>query len=57
MSMKQLIEDIDTNHDGFIDYSEFIAATENKKELLTDDNLKIAFNEIDKVRFILNLIG
>jgi Ca2+-binding EF-hand superfamily protein len=37
------MKDIDSDGSGSIDFSEFIAATVNKTELLTEANLKVAF--------------
>ena len=39
----------DTDKNGHIDYSEFIAATIDKKKLLSKERLKHAFNIFDKV--------
>jgi Ca2+-binding EF-hand superfamily protein len=42
------VADIDKN--GHIDYSEFIAATMDKRKLLSKERLKAAFHFFDKVR-------
>jgi calcium-dependent protein kinase len=39
---------VDTDGSGFIDYSEFIAATMNKKTLLSSENMESAFKAFDK---------
>ncbi len=39
---------VDTDHSGFIDYSEFVVAAINEKKLLTEDRLKAAFKMFDK---------
>lgn len=38
---------IDLNHDGEINYSEFLAATVDKKKALTLQNLWFAFHHFD----------
>ena len=38
-----LVEQLDTNGDGKIDYSEFITAAVNRARLLNSQNLEIAF--------------
>lgn len=38
---------IDFDHDGVINYSEFLAATVNKHEALTMQNLQFAFHHFD----------
>ena len=42
--------DIDKN--GHIDYSEFIAATTDKRRLLSKERLKAAFQLFDRVRYL-----
>ena len=42
-----LIEQLDTNNDGKIDYGEFINAAINKCRLLSHQNLEIAFKMFD----------
>ena len=44
---KKLFEQADTDNSGEIDYTEWIAATINKKEILTDKNLDAAFKLFD----------
>ena len=39
---------LDTNHDGKIDYGEFITAAVNRTKILNEENLRIAFNIFDK---------
>ncbi len=40
---------LDTNNNGFIDYTEFLAGCMKSKIYLNEDNLKIAFSYFDKV--------
>ena len=39
---------LDGDNNGFIEFEEFLRACIDKKEILTDDNLKYAFNFLDK---------
>ena len=43
-----LLEDIDVDQNGFIEYNEFLCTCLNKRKLLTEENLKIAFNNFDQ---------
>ena len=43
-----LMKNIDLNSSGFIEYEEFITASLDKKTLLTEENLRYAFNAFDK---------
>ena len=45
---EQLVNQLDTNQDGKIDYGEFITAAVNRSRLLNEENLRIAFNLFDK---------
>ncbi len=44
----KLIKAIDQDKSGSIDYDEFIIACINKENLLSEANLRIAFNSIDR---------
>lgn len=46
--LQTIIDSIDTDGDGVIDYSEFIAAAYNREILLSQQNLKVAFNMFDQ---------
>lgn len=46
--VERIMESVDTDGSGFIDYSEFIAATINKNKLLSSRNLEAAFQAFDK---------
>jgi len=52
--IESLISQIDTNNNGFIDYTEFIAGCMKSKIYLREDNLKQAFQYFDKVIIIIN---
>lgn len=45
--LNQLFYNIDFNHDGELNYSEFLAATVNKEKAVSDNNLKLAFHHFD----------
>lgn len=44
----QLFSQVDIDGSGFIDYSEFVIASMNEKQLLTNDKLEAAFKMFDK---------
>jgi calcium-dependent protein kinase len=46
----RLMEIADADGSGEIDYSEWVVATINKKNLLTDEKLEAAFSLFDTVR-------
>jgi len=45
--IESIMENVDITGDGYIDYTEFLIATINKKTTLTKDRLIIAFNRFD----------
>lgn len=47
INIEQLLSDIDGNLDGVISYEEFLRVTVNKKKLLNERNLQIAFDKFD----------
>lgn len=47
--IEKMFDAVDTDKSGFIDYSEFIIASMNEKNLLTTDKLQAAFKMFDKV--------
>ena len=47
--IEQMFDRIDTDKSGEIDYSEFVMATINEKNLLTKEKLQAAFNMFDRV--------
>lgn len=46
--INEICDKIDTDKSGYIDYSEFLSATINKKKLLRKKELKQAFQHIDR---------
>ena len=46
----KMFDAVDIDGSGFIDYSEFVIASMNEKQLLTDEKLLSAFKMFDKVR-------
>jgi len=47
---EKIFHELDYDHDGKINYSEFISAATSRKMLLTKDKLDTAFRMIDKNR-------
>ena len=47
VELKQLMEDVDGDADGFISYEEFLRVTVNKRKLLEEKNLSMAFERFD----------
>ena len=43
-----MFNSVDTDHSGYIDYSEFVIASMNEKNLLTNEKLQAAFKMFDK---------
>ena len=48
-----IMSNVDVDHNGYIDYSEFLVASMSKKQLLSKGNLQKAFNLFDRVRILL----
>ena len=46
--VEHIMATVDTDGSGYIDYTEFLAATVNKKKLLSSKNLEVAFNAFDR---------
>jgi len=46
--VEHIMATVDTDGSGYIDYTEFLAATVNKKKLLSESNLEVAFNAFDR---------
>ena len=44
----KIVQEADRDGDGKVDLDEFILIVSNKSELLLEENLKKAFDEIDK---------
>jgi len=45
--VEKIFKSLDTNGDGMINYTEFLAATVDKKKALTMQNLQFAFHHFD----------
>ena len=45
---KKIMKEVDTNNNGFIDYTEFLRASIDSRKILSNENLKIAFKMFDK---------
>ena len=48
---------IDTNKNGSIDYTEFLAACMKAKIYLKESNVRTAFDFFDKVKVYINIVG
>lgn len=48
--VNRIMEMVDTDKSGEIDYTEFIAATMDRKKMVSKERLEQAFNMFDKVR-------
>ena len=46
--VEKMFMSADTDHSGFIDYTEFVVATMNEKQLMTNEKLAAAFKMFDK---------
>ena len=49
-NIKGLLKNIDQDNNGYIGYEEFLIASINKEKILTEKNLKMAFNVFDRDR-------
>ena len=47
--LNQIFERIDFNHDGEINYSEFLAVTVDRRRAITEANMTFAFHHFDIV--------
>ena len=43
-----LLKNIDSDNNGYIGFEEFLIASINKEKILTEKNLKLAFNVFDR---------
>jgi calcium-dependent protein kinase len=48
LEVDRIMELVDTDNNGFIEYEEFIRASMNKEKLLSENNLQSAFDMFDK---------
>merc|ERR1712046_212511 len=46
--IERMFKSVDSDNSGFIDYSEFVVAAMNEKQLTTNDKLQAAFRMFDK---------
>ena len=51
-----MFHSVDIAQSGYIDYSEFVIAAMNEKQLLTNEKLQSAFKMFDKVHLSYNCI-
>lgn len=49
--IEKMFDSVDIDKSGYIDYSEFVIAAMNEKQLLTNEKLQSAFKMFDKVSF------
>lgn len=54
--VKDIMDSIDMNGNGFIDYTEFIAGCMKSKIYLKEDHLKMVFSKFDSVTISLLII-
>lgn len=54
IEVERIMNAADLDKNGHIDYSEFIAATTDKRKLLSKERLKTAFQLFDRVSNIAN---
>ena len=47
-SLNSLIKNIDSDNNGYITFEEFLIASVNKEKILTENNLKMAFDVFDR---------
>ena len=47
LEMNKVIEEVDGDNDGYISYEEFLRVSINRKKLLEERNLKLAFDRFD----------
>jgi calcium-dependent protein kinase len=57
VEVSQLINTLDINKNGYIDYTEFLAGCMKSKIYLKDEHLRRAFEYFDKVMFVLIGLG
>ncbi len=47
-NMKDILKEIDLDGDGYIDFNEFLAASVDHRQILSESNIRYFFNLIDK---------
>mmetsp|Transcript_15499 Transcript_15499/g.11279 ORF Transcript_15499/g.11279 Transcript_15499/m.11279 type:complete len:107 (+) Transcript_15499:767-1087(+) len=48
LEAKEILENVDINNNGQIDFTEFVIANVSSKDIMTDDKLRSAFNMLDR---------
>lgn len=48
IEVNRIMAEVDSDHNGYIDYTEFLKATLDMRKLLSSDNLKAAFRMFDR---------
>jgi calcium-dependent protein kinase len=51
--VEKMFDAVDLDKSGYIDYSEFVIASMNEKQLLSNEKLQAAFKMFDKVLIII----
>jgi len=46
--LNRIIEDVDQDMNGFIEYEEFLRVTVNKRNIISENNLRLAFDKFDE---------
>ena len=46
--LNRIIEDVDQDMNGYIEYEEFLRVTVNKRHIISENNLRIAFDKFDE---------
>ena len=46
--VERIMKEVDTDHNGFIDYNEFLKAAIDTRKILSSENLRSAFRNFDK---------
>ena len=48
LNWSEIVEHLDINNDGKVDYDEFVTAATDRVQLLTEQNLRAAFGALDE---------
>lgn len=55
--IRSIMDNLDYEHNGMLNYTEFLLATMDRKKLLRKENLWAAFKHFDLVSFIQKNLG